>query len=326
MTLGHPTGIVALDEQRSARDIGPLALEARIPLGDVQGRIDHLAFDPKRERLYVAELGNNTVGILDLKTRKVVRTVSGFREPQGIAYEPSTDAVYVANGGDGAVDVFRADDFAAMGRISLGEDADNVRVDRKAKRVYVGYGKGALAVIDPATRKRIADIRLKGHPEGFQLDPAGMNIYVNVPDAREIAVVARDLLRQSESWPTGSLRANYPVTLDDSKSEVIAIFRRPARLERFQAHTGKRLTGADVCADSDDVFVDSGRHRLYVICGEGAVDSFDISDEEYVRLGRFPTSGGSRTGLYVLELDRLLVAIRASGGEPAAVWVLRPGP
>jgi len=310
----------------SAGDVKPLTLESKIHLGDVQGRIDHLAFDSTRRRLYVAELGNNTVGILDLKTGRVIRTVPGFNQPQGIAYEPSTDAIYVANGGDGSVGVFAAADFTAQGRIALGEDADNVRVDRAAQRVYVGYGDGALAVIDPATRKKIADIPLKGHPESFQLDDAGARIFVNVPDAGEIAVVGSDVPRQIARWPTASLRANYPMALDKARSEVITIFRRPARLERFQVLTGRMLAGTDVCADSDDVFVDPVRRRLYVICGEGFVDTFDTSGEEYTRVGRLQTSGGSRTGLYIPEIDRLLVAIRASGKGPASVWILRPNP
>jgi DNA-binding beta-propeller fold protein YncE len=310
----------------AASGTGPLTVEARIPLGDVEGRIDHLAFDAKRARLYVAELGNDTIGVVDLKARRVIRTAGGFDEPQGIAYEPSTDTVYVANGGDGSVAVFRAGDFAAVGRIELGDDADNVRVDSTAGRVYVGHGDGALAVIDPATRTKVADIPLKGHPESFQLDPAGTDIFVNVPDAGEIAVVARDVRRQTASWPTGKLRANYPMTLDGSRNEVITIFRRPPRLERFQMRSGRSLAGTEVCADSDDVFADPERHRLYVICGEGFVDTFDTSGEEYTRAGRLQTSSGSRTGLYVAELDRLLVAIRASDKEPAAVWILRPGP
>src|SRR4249919_841894 len=101
----------------------PLSVEEKIPLGDIKGRIDHLAFDPARRRVYVAELGNNSVGIVDMRTRQLIRTVSGFDEPQGIGYEPSTDTIYVANAGDGSVRVFGGEDFAALGRIALADDA-----------------------------------------------------------------------------------------------------------------------------------------------------------------------------------------------------------
>lgn len=151
----------------------PLVLEAKIALGEVSGRIDHLAIDIERRRLFVAELGNNTLGVVDLAAGRVLRTIPGFREPQGVAYVPFADSIYVANGGDGSVAVLRGEDLAPTGRIELREDADNVRVDLARRRVLVGYGKGALAVIDPATRAKVADIRLKGHPEGFQIDELG---------------------------------------------------------------------------------------------------------------------------------------------------------
>src|SRR5438128_4679363 len=157
-----------------ARTAGaPLVLEARIALGEVSGRIDHLSIDMKRQRLFVAELGNNSLGVVDLAAGKVLRRIDNLSEPQGVAYVPFADSVYVANAGDGSVRVLRGDDLAPIGRIELGDDADNVRVDAQHSRVLVGYGKGALAVIDPASRTKTADIRLKGHPEGFQIDETG---------------------------------------------------------------------------------------------------------------------------------------------------------
>src|SRR5262245_22643556 len=69
----------------------PLQLEAKIPLGQVAGRIDHMAVDLARRRLFVAELGNNTVGIVDLEGKKVVHVIDGLKEPQGVAYVASND-------------------------------------------------------------------------------------------------------------------------------------------------------------------------------------------------------------------------------------------
>lgn len=307
-------------------EMAPLTLDAKIPLGKVAGRIDHLTFDPMRSRVYVAELGNNSVGIVDLKSQRVIRTVSGFEEPQGIGYEPTTDTVYVANGGDGSVGVFSASDFAPIGKIALGEDADNVRIDRGTREVYVGYGGGALAIIDAVTRQRVADIPLKGHPESFRLDPTSSNILVNVPDSGHIAVVSREARKQIASWSTGNLRGNFPLTLDADRGRAISVFRHPARLQAYDMRTGQTLGGSDVCADSDDVFFDAKRLRVYVICGQGFVDVLDASGDAYTRVGRLPTSGGSRTGLFVAEIDRVLVAIRATAEDGAALWVYRPNP
>src|SRR5258706_3817511 len=146
-----------------------LNLEAKILLLEVKGRIDHMALDPLRNRLFVAELENNSVGIVDLKERKLVHVITGLSEPQGVGYEPSSDTLYVANGGDGSVRLFRGADYAETGRIDLGDDADNVRIDPDTKHVLVGYGAGAIATIDPARRTQIAHFRLPAHPEGLQL-------------------------------------------------------------------------------------------------------------------------------------------------------------
>src|SRR6202008_3365157 len=96
-----------------------LVLEGKIALGKVSGRIDHLAIDLQRQRLFVAELGNDTVGVIDLRTT-TVRTLDGFREPQGIGYARATDEVYVANAGDGSVRILAGEDLASKGRIELG--------------------------------------------------------------------------------------------------------------------------------------------------------------------------------------------------------------
>src|SRR5262249_25125899 len=142
-------------------------------------RIDHLGADIKRQRLFVAELGNDSLGVVDLAAGRTIRTIGGLSEPQGVAYVPFADKIYVANAGDGSIRVLGGEDLAEVGRIDLGDDADNVRVDTKSHQVLVGYGKGALALIDPAGPTRTADIRLKAHPEGFQIDETAARIFVN---------------------------------------------------------------------------------------------------------------------------------------------------
>jgi YVTN family beta-propeller protein len=304
----------------------PLQIEAKIPLGSVRGRIDHMAADVKRQRLFVAELGNDTVGIIDLANHAVIHTLSGLREPQGVGYEPSTDMLYVANAGDGSVRVFDGNDYAVKDRIDLGSDADNIRMDTAANRIFVGYGSGALAIIDPSTRKKTGDIPLKAHPEAFQIDPNSAQIFVNVPEARAIAVVDRATQKQTGTWPLSGRGANFPMALDPARRQVLVIFRAPAELGIFSMADGKLITTMDTCGDSDDLFMDAKRGRVYVSCGAGFVDVFEAKGGAYQRIARIPTVSGARTSLFVPELDRLLVAARASGNEPAAIWIFRPHP
>jgi len=133
----------------------PLTLAERIDLPRVEGRIDHLAFDAGAERLYVAALGNNTVEVLDVKAGTHLRSLPGFHEPQGIAVAADAKLVAVANGEGKGVQLLSADDNRPGATVELGDDSDNVRYDAAAKRLYVGFGGGALAAIDPATAKAL---------------------------------------------------------------------------------------------------------------------------------------------------------------------------
>jgi DNA-binding beta-propeller fold protein YncE len=317
--------VMAASEGASAQsNNATLRIETKIPLGEVRGRIDHMAADISRRRLFVAELGNNTVGIVGLDQPKVLQVLSGLKEPQGVGYLPSTDTLYVANGGDGSLRLFQGPNYTANGRIDLGDDADNIRIDQSNQRVVVGYGAGALAVIDGAKTNKISEVRLPAHPEGFQLDAGTGLAYVNLPNARGIAVADLSSGKVSGIWPVGGASANFPMALNGDSNHVLAVFRNPPKLGVFDKRNGSIVRMVDTCGDADDVFVDAKRHRVYVSCGAGVIDIFDA--RSYERLSRLPTVSGARTSLFVPELDRLFLAVRAGGGNPAAIWVFGPAP
>jgi DNA-binding beta-propeller fold protein YncE len=233
----------------------PLELEVKIPLGNVSGRIDHLAVDLKRQRLFVAELGNDSVGVVDLASRTLTRRISGFGEPQGVGYEPATDTLFVANARDGSVQLFDGNDYKPTGRIKLDRDADNVRIDAARKRVVVGYGDGALTILDPRTRAKIGDIPLKAHPESFQIDPDSGRIFVNVPAARAVEVVDRSSEKQVANWPMDQ-GANFAMALDRGRGQILLVFRSSSQLAAFAMADGKPVSSVETCGDVDDLFVD----------------------------------------------------------------------
>lgn len=318
--IWNPLGGVAHGQGSQNRN-SPLLLEAKIPLGSVARRIDHMAIDVARRRLFVAELGNNTVGVVDLDGRKVVHRIVGLSEPQGIAYVPPADSLFVANGEDGSVQVFRAADYAQIARIDLGGDADNVRFDATTGKVLVGFGSGGIAIIDPATNQIVGKITLPVHPESFQIEPSSGWVFVNLPNASAIGSVAADHNTQ-QSWKV-AYSGNFAMTLDPDRHRVIVAFRRPARLLAYDDQTGRPVAELETCGDVDDLFQDSGRHRLYVICGSGAVDVLEVASGKYSRLTQIPTVAGARTGLFVPNLKRLLVAVRGHGREGPAIWSYR---
>lgn len=302
----------------------PLVLERTILLPGVQGRIDHLAIDPAGARLFVAVLGADKVEVVDLRQGRRLSEIAGQKEPQGLAWLPDRRELVVASG-DGQVGFYGGEPFKPLGVMRLGDDADNVRISPGDGRPVVGYGSGALAVLDPATRLSVATIKLPGHPESFRFEAA--HAYVNVPDAARIIVADMASGREIASWPTPGARWNFAMALDAPRHLLAVVFRLPAKLRLIDLTSGRTLSDLATCGDVDDLFFDAPRRRIYVVCGSGAVDVFQASTSvDYTRIGRTTTRRGARTGLFAPETDRLYVAARALGGGPAAILVYRPSP
>src|SRR5882724_5001886 len=302
----------------------PLRLEKTIDLPEVQGRIDHLSVDVKGQRLFVSALGNNTVEVIDIKVGKRVKTIGGLQEPQGVLYVSATDRLYVANAKDGSVRVFDGSSYAALKTLDYGDDADNLRYDSGRKRVYVGYGSGALGEIDDEGNKA-GEIKLDAHPESFQLDKDSPRIFVNLPKSRKIAVLDREKRTIIATWPIGMALANYPMALDQADHRLFVVTRFPARLLVFDTNTGKTVQRLPVVGDCDDVFYDQNRKRIYAIGGEGAISVFEQQDpDHYKQSARITTVKGARTGFFSPELDRLFLAVRRQGTQPAAIRVFIP--
>jgi hypothetical protein len=302
-----------------------LVLERTIPLARVSGRIDHLAVDVQHQRIFVAELGNGSVDAVDLSTGQAHR-IEELKEPQGLAYLPDRNELVVASGGDGTVRFFDANSLAPVGSLTLGGDADNVRVDPRNGEVVVGYGSGALAVIDPARRARIRTIPLPAHPEGFEIEDAGRRAIVNLPDVHSIAVVDLERGRVSATL-VASHRANFPMSLSQISGSIAVVHRAPPRLVLLDAPSGAVRQDLPTCEDSDDLFFDDKRRRIYVSCGAGQIDIFEQAANGYIPAGHLATRPGARTSLFVPSFDRLYVAAPAGlTGSDGALLVCRPEP
>jgi DNA-binding beta-propeller fold protein YncE len=323
--------LIALCMTRTGRAAEPpvsLVLERTIAIKGVMGRIDHLAVDLARNRLFVAEHVNGTVDVIDLAAGNVIRRIENFKDPQGLAYAPATDSLAVANAGDGSVRLFRGAELSPAGTVELGDDADNIRLDARTGNLVVGYGNGGLAVIDPARASLVNRIRLPAHPEGFQLDPPSRRAFVNLPDARQIAVVDMNAGKQVATWRLPeNLGANFPMAVDVAQAVIAVVFRKPARLVILDVGTGKPTSIHQTCGDADDVFFDAKRRRVYVSCGEGTVAVWQQNGSTYRHVSLLKTASGARTSLFVPELDRLFIAARAGYfglGSDAAILVVRP--
>lgn len=303
----------------------PLVLTGAIALPGVQGRIDHLSNDQKG-RLFVSALGNNTEEVVDLSSGARVHSISGVPSPQGVVYAPESNKLFVGSD-EGKLYIYNGSSLDLITSIDFGDDVDNLRYDATGKLVYVGYGAedGAIAMVDATTNQRLKEeFKLGAHPESFQLEKSGPNLYVNLPDLKQIAAINRNT-HAITRWPV-ALDSNFPMALDEANHRVLVATREPARLAVFDTRSGRMIAAVPCVQNSDDLFYDSARKRIYVSGGEGYVSVFQQKDpDHYQLLAKIPSAIGARTAGYFGKgrkgFDVFYVAVPARADHTAEVLI-----
>lgn len=290
-----------------------------VQLQGLKGRIDHLDADPKSQIVYIAALGNNSLEVVDIKNAKLLNSIEGLYEPQGVVYDPQTKEIMVANGGNGECRFYSTQTFENTATVNLGSDADDVRFDSIEQKIYVGYGDGGIAVIDARNHKKISDIKLSAHPEGFQLDRELHKLFVNVPGSGQIDVIDLANLK-AEKWKAG-YDANFPMAIDEAAHIIFIGNRHPAKLIAINVLTGKTISKVDLVGDIDDLYFDNRTKKIYASGGGGAINVYSFNNLELKQLANIPTRSGARTSLLISSLNTFVLAERANGGQPAQLQI-----
>ena len=318
-----------------AQGAQPLKLIQKIPMPNVKGRIDHMDVDVKGKRLFVSGLENGSVEVVDLQAERWTKNIPGFLKPQGIAYVPALNKLFVASGDDGMVRVFRGDTLELLDTIKLELGPNRVAYDAARQVLYVGYGGkdagkdfGEVGAIDARTDKKIFDVQVAAHPSELLLDKSGETLFVLISAASKIQVVDVAKREVRATWPVSSQRPG-DAALDESAGRLLIGTHTPPEMIVMDAKTGKEVAHLPTTDGMDGVYFDAARKRIYISGGRGEeVGSVFVyqqkSPDNYETLGKIPTRPGAGTSFWSPELNRYYVAAPAIGAEPAAILVFEP--
>ncbi len=304
----------------------PLILTATVPLEGVKGRFDHFASG--KGKVFVSGLGNNSVEVIDLFQGIRSHEITGVPNPQGVAFSPEANKLFVASE-KGKVYIYDGDSYKLITTLDFDGGADNMRYDAAAKRVYVGCGddekNSAIAAVDAMTNKRLDEVyKLGGEPESFQLEKNGPNIYVNVPDLKQIVAINRTT-KELTRWPV-TVAQNFPMALDEADHRVIVGTREPATLSVFDTGTGKMVASVPTVQDTDDLYYSAERKRVYVPGRAGSIWVYQQTDpDHYNIISKIPTVVGAGTAGYFGRqgkgFDRFYLAVSAGANTNAEVRI-----
>src|SRR5205814_6325852 len=128
------------------------------------------------------------------------------------------------------------------------------------------------------TALQTGSIKRPAHPESSQSEGDGNRIFVNVPGAGHVAVIDRQTQTVLEAWLLPDAHANFPMALDERDHRLFVGCRNPARLVVLETTSGRTVTELPISGDTDDLFYDAQRKRIYVSCGEGFIDVIEQHD------------------------------------------------
>jgi DNA-binding beta-propeller fold protein YncE len=313
----------------------PLRLVQTISMPNVKGRLDHMDVDVQGKRLFVAGLENGTLEVVDLQAGKWMRSIPGFKKPQGALFVPTLNKLFVASGDDGMLRVFKGDTLELLDSIHLEAGPNRVVYEPHSGLVYVGYGGkdagkdyGEVGIIDTRDDKHIGDIKVSAHPSELLLNKAGTTLFVFISVANQLQVVDTNKRQVVSTWRVSS---EHPgdAAFDESASRLFAGTRTPPEMIVIDAQSGKEIAHPGTAEGMDGVYFDRQRKRVYVSGGrelpEGFVYVYQQKDaDHYEVLGKVPTRSGAGTSLWSPELDRYFVAAPANGKQDAAILVYAP--
>jgi hypothetical protein len=294
-----------------------LELVQTIVLKGKAGKLDHLALDAKRDRLFLANTVNGTLDVVDLKAGKLLKQVAGQSGIQGVAYAADLDRVFVGLGSGGYCNVFGGADYKPLKTIKFADDADNVRYDASRGVTFVAHAEKSLGVVDAKTFTVKADITLPGNAEGLQSVAGQPRLFVALPSPSEVVVVDPDKKEVVGTYPVKMAGGGHPIALDEANKRIFVGCRKAPMVVVMDMDTGKEITGVPIPGDVDDLFYDVKRKKLYASCGDGAIAVIrQLAADRYESADKVETIKGAKTSFLDSDSGRLFLAVPRQAGKP----------
>jgi DNA-binding beta-propeller fold protein YncE len=308
----------------------PLALLRSIPLpGLHDGDFDNFAVDLQGHRLFVTAEENSAVEVCDLRTNKLIHTISDVKAPHSIVYRADLRKLFVTDGGTAEVKIYQGDSYKPIGSIKLDYGADAVAYDPTTKYMYVTNGSNAahlsyslISVVDTTSDRKLADIKVESHIDAMALEKSGPRLFVAEPSNNSVGVIDRTKRTVIATWSIAQeAQQNLAIAFDEAGHRLFTVSRKPAKLIVLDSDSGKIVSSLP-CVDMNDGVVFDARFKRIYVPGTEFVDVFQQRDpDHYDLLSHVPGAFRAKTSILVPELNRYYVAAPHHGDKTAEVLV-----
>jgi YVTN family beta-propeller protein len=156
-----------------------------------------VTFGPDEQRAYIANIGSDSITVVDADDRRVVADPPVGESPEGIAVDPDTGEVLVANQDDHTLSVVSPDTFDSETTTVLGTTPIRVVFEPEGRYAFVPNRESdSVSVVDTEFRRdgerrpwEVARIPVGIWPGGTVFDPGGDRAFVANNKTNDVSVI-----------------------------------------------------------------------------------------------------------------------------------------
>lgn len=313
-----------------------LQLSQTIPLPDLHdGDFDHFTVDLHGNRLFVAAEENSKVLVFDLRTNKLLHTITDLKAPHAMLFREDLKKLFVVDGDLPACKIYNTETYEPIATIKLLNDADSMNYDSETKYLYVvNGGREAhvpyelISIIDTTADKLVSEIKVDSdHLEALAIEKSSNRMYVSITGHDAIGVIDRKTSKLTDTWSIAEQGSgNTPLALDEPNHRLFTVTRKPGKFLVLDTTTGKVVFSTPTVNHADDLTFDERMKRIY-IAGDGALDVFKQTDpDHYELMEKIPTSFRAQTAFLIRELNTYYVAVPHHDKQSAEIRLYKELP
>ncbi len=212
-------GLIAVSVVLGVAARPPAATLKKLTEFDLPGppgkRFDYLTIDPDDHYLISAHLAAGQTYVIDLRTNKVVATISDTPGAEGVEYVSELKKFYTSNAGDNTIGVVDLKQMKVIKKLKTEAKPDGSTYAVPFHKLYVSDERGKAEAIVDVTRDEIVKTLHFDSETGMpQYDAVARKVYVNLQDDNIFAVIDPATDEVVGRYSVGRCKGNHGMTLD----------------------------------------------------------------------------------------------------------------
>ena len=304
-----------------AQSNSPLKAAGFIDLPGPKGkRFDYLTIDPMRHYLFATHLGAGLLYVIDLKTDRVVKTISDLPGIEGVEIASDANKVYTSNWYENKIGVVDLVSLKLIKKIPTEAKPDGIAYAAPFHKIYVSDERAkAEAVVDVSKDGIIKILHFDSETGNVRYDPVSQHILVNLQEKNAIAEIDPASDRELAQYPVGVCRGNHGMALDAERRLAFLVCEDNNLMTVFDLISQKPVTSLPIADGGDVIAFDPGLRRIYVACYSGAISVFQEDDPKHFRkLADFPVEKKAHSFAIDTSTHKIYVPEQEVNGKSAA--------